>query len=98
MIVSARKFQTFYDSASSQDEVVVWLCMVAMAVLNPGDLQSRLLYRHLHALTQAVASGDMNSRTAFYFYENAIRSLRRTARPRSVSSLTGGKGRRPSRT
>lgn len=72
--VSGRRFQAFYDKVARQDDVVVWLCMTAMAVLNPGDLQSRLLYRHLHALTHAVASGDMEARTAFYFYENAIKS------------------------
>ena len=73
-ILSARKFQKFYDTCAAQDEVIVWLCMTAMAVLNPGDMQSRLLYQHLSALMKAVALKEMHPRTAFYFYENAIKS------------------------
>jgi hypothetical protein len=37
-------------------------------------VRSRLLYRHLEALVQAVASREMPPRTAFRFYEAAIRS------------------------
>eukprot|EP00760_Papus_ankaliazontas_P023131 PhM_4_TR1944/c0_g1_i1/m.91900 len=67
-------FQRFYDMMQRQDDVIMWLCMVSMSVLNPGDMQSRLLYQHLQALTNAVASGEMNPRQAFKFYENAVRS------------------------
>ena len=73
-ILSARKFQKFYDLCSAQDDVIVWLCMTAMAVLNPGDMQSRLLYQHLSALMKAVALQEMHPRSAFYFYENVIKS------------------------
>lgn len=45
-----------------------------MSVLNPGDMRSRLIYYHLKALAQAVVEGTMTQRTAFRFYESAIRS------------------------
>ncbi|KNH03662.1 hypothetical protein XU18_5002 [Perkinsela sp. CCAP 1560/4] len=72
-ILSARKYQHFYDLCSNQDDVIVWLCMSAMSVLNPGDLRSRVLYQHLKALLKAVANREMHPRTAFYFYENVVR-------------------------
>lgn len=73
-LITGRRFKAAYEQLTESDDVFVWLCMVAMAVLNPGDMQSRLIYRHLEALVQAVASGEMQPRTAFRFYESAVRS------------------------
>ena len=73
-MITGKRFQKAYEALTSRDDVIVWLCMVAMAVLNPGDVRSRLIYRHLEALVQAVANGEMTQRTAFRFYESAIRS------------------------
>lgn len=73
-IISGRRFQAAYDALTEKDEVVTWLCMTAMAILNPGDVRSRLIYRHLECLVQAVGSGEMTPRVAFRFYESAIRS------------------------
>lgn len=73
-LISGRRFQKAYDALSSNDDMFIWLCHVAMSVLNPGDVRSRLLYQHLKALANAVASGEMTQRTAFRFYESAIRS------------------------
>ena len=72
-ILSARKYQKFYDLCADQDDVIVWLCMSAMSVLNPGDMRSRVLYQHLKALLKAVANREMHPRTAFCFYENVVR-------------------------
>ena len=72
-ILSGRKYQKFYDLCADQDDVIVWLCMTAMSVLNPGDMRSRLLYQHLKALLKAVANREMHPRTAFTFYENVVR-------------------------
>eukprot|EP00759_Apiculatamorpha_spiralis_P031565 PhF_6_TR33456/c0_g1_i1/m.48801 len=71
---SARQLQRFCDTMVAQDTVIVWLCMSAMAVLNPGNLHNRVLYQHLKSLVKAVATEQMHPRTAFYFYENAIKS------------------------
>lgn len=73
-MITGRRFQQAYDSLSEKDDVIVWLCMIAMSVLNPGDVQSRLMYKHLEALADAVANGEMAQRTAFRFYESAVRS------------------------
>jgi hypothetical protein len=73
-MITGRRFQKAYDALTEKDEVITWLCMTAMAILNPGDVRSRLIYRHLEALVQAVASGEMTPRVAFRFYESAIRS------------------------
>jgi hypothetical protein len=73
-LISGRRFQKAYDALSTNDDMFIWLCHVAMSVLNPGDVRSRLLYHHLKALSDAVASGEMTQRTAFRFYESAIRS------------------------
>eukprot|EP00758_Cryptobia_borreli_P007957 Tbor_TRINITY_DN5346_c3_g2::TRINITY_DN5346_c3_g2_i1::g.4189::m.4189 len=73
-MISARRFNMAYEAFTRNDDVFVWLCHVAMSVLNPGDVRSRLIYRHLEALVKAVASGEMSKRTAFRFYESAIRS------------------------
>lgn len=73
-LISGRRFQKAYDALSENDDMFIWLCHVAMSVLNPGDVRSRLLYQHLKALANAVASGEMTQRTAFRFYESAIRS------------------------
>lgn len=73
-MITGRRFKAAYDQLTEKDDVFIWLCMVSMAVLNPGDMRSRLLYRHLEALVQAVAAGEMPQRTAFRFYESVIRS------------------------
>jgi hypothetical protein len=73
-LISGRRFRKVYDALSENDDMFIWLCHVAMSVLNPGDVRSRLLYNHLKALANAVASGEMTQRTAFRFYESAIRS------------------------
>lgn len=73
-MITGRRFNTVYDKLSNSDDVFLWLCMTCMAVLNPGDMQSRLMYRHLEALLQAVAFGEMTMRTAFKFFEQAVRS------------------------
>jgi hypothetical protein len=73
-MITGRRFQKAYDALTSSEDVIVWLCMVAMSVLNPGDVRSRLIYRHLEALVQAVATGEMPPRVAFRFYESAIRA------------------------
>jgi len=73
-MITGRRFQKAYDALTHNDDVFVWLCMTAMAVLNPGDMRSRLLYRHFEALATAVAAGEMTQRTAFAFYEQAVRS------------------------
>eukprot|EP00331_Platyophrya_macrostoma_P033973 CAMPEP_0176443154 /NCGR_PEP_ID=MMETSP0127-20121128/22250_1 /TAXON_ID=938130 /ORGANISM="Platyophrya macrostoma, Strain WH" /LENGTH=299 /DNA_ID=CAMNT_0017828321 /DNA_START=182 /DNA_END=1081 /DNA_ORIENTATION=- len=73
-LISGRRFRKVYDALSENDDMFIWLCHVAMSVLNPGDVRSRLLYQHLKALANAVASGEMTQRTAFRFYESAIRS------------------------
>lgn len=72
--ISAKRFEQVYETLQENDETFIWLCMTSMAILNPGDVRSRLIYRHLEALLQAVASGEMTQRTAFRFYESAIRS------------------------
>ncbi|CCW69761.1 unnamed protein product [Phytomonas sp. Hart1] len=73
-MISGRRFQKLYTALSGNDDVFVWLCHTAMAVLNPGEARSRLVYQHLKALAEAVASGEMTQRTAFRFYESAVRS------------------------
>ena len=73
-MISAKRFEEVYDALSEKDETFIWLCMTSMAILNPGDVRSRLIYRHLEALAQAVAAGEMSQRTAFRFYESAVRS------------------------
>ena len=73
-MITGRRFQKVYDALTEKDDLIVWLCMTAMAILNPGDIKSRLLYRHLEALVQAVASAEMTTRVAFRFYEAAVRS------------------------
>lgn len=73
-MISGRRFRKVYDALSENDDMFVWLCHVAMSVLNPGDVRSRLIYNHLKALAEAVASNEMTQRTAFRFYESAIRS------------------------
>lgn len=73
-MISGRRFKKIYDKLSENDDMFVWLCHTAMAVLNPGDVRSRLVYNHLKALAEAVASGEMTQRTAFRFYEAAVRS------------------------
>lgn len=73
-MISGRRFRKVYEALSENDDMFVWLCHVSMSVLNPGDVRSRLLYNHLKALAQAVASNEMTQRTAFRFYESAIRS------------------------
>ena len=73
-LISGRRFKAVYDALSENDDIFVWLCHVAMSVLNPGDVRSRLIYRHLEALAMAVANNEMTQRTAFRFYESAIRS------------------------
>lgn len=86
-MISGRRFKAIYDALSENDDMFVWLCHVAMAVLNPGDVRSRLIYRHLETLAKAVSSNEMTQRTAFRFYESAIRS-RRIGRLRSVRQKT----------
>ena len=73
-LISGRRFKAAYDALSENDDTFMWLCHVAMAVLNPGDVRSRLLYNHLKALASAVAANEMTQRTAFRFYESAVRS------------------------
>jgi len=73
-MISARRFEEAYDAMSEKDETIIWLCHSTMAILNPGDLRSRLIYRHLTALVEAVHAGEMTQRTAFRFYEAAVRS------------------------
>jgi hypothetical protein len=73
-MITGRRFKKVYESMTDNDHVFVWLCMVAMAVLNPGDVRSRLMYRHLEALATAVVNGELSTRTAFRFYETAVRS------------------------
>jgi hypothetical protein len=73
-MITGRRFRAVYDKLSNNDDVFLWLCMTSMAVLNPGDMRSRLMYRHLEALLQAVALGEMTMRTAFKFFEAAVRS------------------------
>lgn len=73
-LISGRRFKKVYDKLAENDDMFVWLCHTAMAVLNPGDVRSRLVYNHLKALAEAVASGEMTQRTAFRFYESAVRS------------------------
>ena len=73
-MVTGRRFRAVYDKLSNNVDVFLWLCMTSMAVLNPGDMRSRLMYRHFEALLQAVATGEMTMRTAFRFFESAIRS------------------------
>lgn len=73
-LISGRRFKKVYDRLSENDDMFVWLCHTAMAVLNPGDVRSRLVYNHLKTLAEAVASGEMTQRTAFRFYESAVRS------------------------
>lgn len=73
-LISGRRFQKVYDQLSENDDMFVWLCHTAMAVLNPGDVRSRLVYNHLKYLAEAVAAGEMTMRTAFRFYESAVRS------------------------
>lgn len=73
-LISGRRFQKLYDQLAEKDEMFIWLCHTAMAVLNPGDVRSRLVYHHLKALAEAVAAGDMTMRTGFRFYESAVRS------------------------
>lgn len=73
-MISGRRFQKVYEAMTENDDVFIWLCMVSMSVLNPGDMRSRLIYRHLEALAHAVASGEMQQRTAFRFFETAVRS------------------------
>lgn len=73
-MITGRRFREVYEKLSNNDDVFVWLCMTAMAVLNPGDMRSRLMYRHLEALLQAVAMSEMTMRTAFKFFEAAVRS------------------------
>lgn len=73
-MISGRRFKAIYDRLAENDDIFVWLCHVAMSVLNPGDVRSRLIYRHLEALAMAVANNEMTQRTAFRFYESAIRS------------------------
>ena len=73
-IISASRFHEAYQALTQNDDVFIWLCHVAMSVLNPGDVRSRLMYRHLETLVKAVAAGEMSRRTAFRFYETAIRS------------------------
>lgn len=73
-IISAGRFNEAYAALTQNDDVFIWLCHVAMSVLNPGDVRSRLMYRHLETLIKAVAAGEMSRRTAFRFYETAIRS------------------------
>lgn len=73
-MITGRRFQKLYESLTVNDDLIMWLCMTAMAVLNPGDVRSRLIYRHLEALVQAVAAEEMQPRTAFRFFEAAVRS------------------------
>lgn len=73
-MISGGDYRRAYDALTSNDDVFIWLCHVAMSVLNPGDVRSRLMYRHLEALVKAVTSGEMSQRTAYRFYESAIRS------------------------
>ncbi|KAG5508299.1 hypothetical protein JIQ42_08221 [Leishmania sp. Namibia] len=73
-LISGRRFRKIYEKLSENDDMFVWLCHTAMAVLNPGDMRSRLIYNHLKALAEAVASGEMTQRTAFRFFESAVRS------------------------
>ncbi|CAC9438845.1 conserved hypothetical protein [Leishmania major strain Friedlin] len=73
-LISGRRFRKIYEKLSENDDMFVWLCHTAMAVLNPGDMRSRLMHNHLKALAEAVASGEMTQRTAFRFFESAVRS------------------------
>lgn len=73
-LISGRRFRKVYEKLSENDDIFIWLCHVAMSVLNPGDVRSRLMYHHLKALATAVASNEMSQRTAFRFYESAVRS------------------------
>ncbi|RNF07727.1 hypothetical protein TraAM80_03173 [Trypanosoma rangeli] len=73
-LISGRRFKKVYDKLSENDDMFVWLCHTAMSVLNPGDVRSRLVYNHLRTLAEAVANGEMTLRTAFRFYESAVRS------------------------
>lgn len=73
-MITGRRFKKAYEALTENDDIFVWLCMTSMAVLNPGDVRSRHIYRHLEALVQAVTSNEMTMRTAFRFYESAIRS------------------------
>lgn len=73
-LISGRRFQKVYETLAENDDMFVWLCHTAMAVLNPGDVRSRLVYNHLKYLAEAVAANEMTMRTAFRFYESAVRS------------------------
>lgn len=73
-VISGIEFRAAYNALTNNDDVFIWLCHVAMSVLNPGDVRSRLMYRHLESLVKAVTSGEMTLRTAYRFYECAIRS------------------------
>ena len=73
-MVTGTRFQKVYEKLTENDDVFVWLCMTSMAVLNPGDMRSRLIYRHLEGLAKAVAANEMSQRTAFRFFESAVRS------------------------
>nr|CCC93508.1 conserved hypothetical protein [Trypanosoma congolense IL3000] len=73
-LISGRRFKKVYDILSENDDMFIWLCHTAMSVLNPGDMRSRLIYNHLRTLAEAVANGEMTQRTAFRFFESAVRS------------------------
>ena len=73
-IITGRRFQKTYDQLTTNDDIFVWLCYVSMAVLNPGDVRSRLMHQHLTALADAVIKAELPLRTAFRFYVHCVRS------------------------